>query len=116
MLEQAQQQQRTRSRSGSANNREEGPAAAAAAAATAAPRPPAEGVEQVNNKKLDVVAAWLDTLNIANATRYAALFRKHEIDMDALRLMEDEDLVDIGVTAKGPRVKILANLRDVPPS
>ena len=54
------------------------------------------------------VEAWLTELGLE---KYAEIFTKAEVDMDALRLMGDEDLLELGVTALGPRKKMLATIQ-----
>lgn len=51
------------------------------------------------------VLAWLKHLGLAS---YAAAFSQAEVDMDLLPCLTDADLKQMGVTALGPRRKILA--------
>jgi hypothetical protein len=55
------------------------------------------------------VSAILTKLGIAN---YANTFASNEIDMSALLLLSDSDLKELGVTALGPRRKLLAIIAD----
>jgi hypothetical protein len=50
------------------------------------------------------VERWLTQLGLQH---YTETFTSAEVDMDALRLMGDEDLLELGVTALGPRKKML---------
>jgi hypothetical protein len=50
------------------------------------------------------VESWLTQLGLQH---YTQVFTDAEVDMDALRLMGDEDLLELGVTALGARKKML---------
>jgi class 3 adenylate cyclase/predicted ATPase len=57
------------------------------------------------------LASWLQTLGLE---RYGDLFATHEVDLDALRLLSEHDLQELGLPL-GPRRKItraIADLRD----
>ena len=54
------------------------------------------------------VLAWLHGHGLAS---YAAAFSQAEVDMDLLPCLTDADLKQMGVTALGPRRKILAAAR-----
>ncbi|OMO86448.1 hypothetical protein COLO4_21164 [Corchorus olitorius] len=50
------------------------------------------------------VVKWLNNLGLA---KYADAFVREEVDWDTLKWLTEEDLVSIGVTALGPRKKIV---------
>ena len=54
------------------------------------------------------VAAWLTGLGLE---KYVGLFTTAEVDMDALSLMSDGDLRELGISMLGPRKKMLSALR-----
>ncbi|CAA0838560.1 sterile alpha motif (SAM) domain-containing protein [Striga hermonthica] len=62
-------------------------------------------------KSVDVsrVVEWLRDLGLG---KYEEFFIKQEIDWDALQWLTEEELCDIGITALGPRKKILNSLRN----
>jgi hypothetical protein len=49
-------------------------------------------------------------LSLLGLDRYAEVLAAEDVDMEALRLMNEQDLADLGLT-KGPRVKILNRLK-----
>eukprot|EP01065_Artemidia_motanka_P001186 TRINITY_DN10554_c0_g1_i1.p1 TRINITY_DN10554_c0_g1~~TRINITY_DN10554_c0_g1_i1.p1 ORF type:complete len:446 (+),score=26.77 TRINITY_DN10554_c0_g1_i1:63-1400(+) len=55
----------------------------------------------------DGVAAWLCSMNLG---QYGTVFAAHEIDADALCLLEERDLADMGIPI-GPKRKILQALK-----
>lgn len=60
------------------------------------------------------VVTWLTNLNLA---KYVDIFVKEEIDWDTLKWLTEEDLNSLGISALGPRRKILSainELRNVP--
>jgi tetratricopeptide (TPR) repeat protein len=59
------------------------------------------------------VENWLAQLGLQH---YTETFTSAEVDMDALRLMGDEDLLELGVTALGPRKKMLYALEGSTPA
>jgi hypothetical protein len=59
------------------------------------------------------VENWLTQLGLQH---YTETFTSAEVDMDALRLMGDEDLLELGVTALGPRKKMLYALEGSAPA
>ncbi|KAA8546200.1 hypothetical protein F0562_003061 [Nyssa sinensis] len=63
-------------------------------------------------KVVDVspVLEWLCSLGLA---RYNEVFVREEIDWDSLQRLTDEDLFSIGVTALGPRKKIVHALNEL---
>eukprot|EP01018_Ginkgo_biloba_P027587 Gb_40486 [translate_table: standard] len=56
------------------------------------------------------VIKWLETLSLS---RYADIFIKEEIDWDTLQWLTEEDLSVMGITALGPRKKIVHALQDL---
>ncbi|KAK9060596.1 hypothetical protein SSX86_021302 [Deinandra increscens subsp. villosa] len=50
------------------------------------------------------IAVWLQNLGLS---RYEEVFIREEIDWDSLKWLTDEDLCKIGITALGPRKKIV---------
>ncbi|KAK2999370.1 hypothetical protein RJ639_023273 [Escallonia herrerae] len=56
------------------------------------------------------VREWLCSLGLA---RYAEVFVKEEVDLDTLQWLTEEDLLSIGVTALGPRKKIVHALSEL---
>ncbi|KAG8375453.1 hypothetical protein BUALT_Bualt10G0101500 [Buddleja alternifolia] len=56
------------------------------------------------------VVEWLRNLGLA---KYEEIFVRQEIDWDALQWLTEEDLCSIGITALGPRKKILHSLREL---
>ncbi|KAK6927198.1 Sterile alpha motif domain, partial [Dillenia turbinata] len=65
---------------------------------------PCEGVDD------SPVLKWLCSLGLE---RYEEVFRQEEIDWDMLQWLTEEDLVNMGVTALGPRKKIVHALREL---
>ncbi|XP_059644154.1 uncharacterized protein LOC132285934 [Cornus florida] len=67
---------------------------------------------QSPRKVVDVspVLAWLRSLGLA---RYEEVFVREEIDWDTLQWLTDEDLFSIGVTALGPRKRIVHALNEL---
>ncbi|PON61631.1 Receptor-like tyrosine-protein kinase [Trema orientale] len=65
-----------------------------------------DGEPQVSKKLADVstVVEWLRGLGLA---KYEDVFVREEIDWDSLRWLTEEDLFSIGITALGPRKKIV---------
>ncbi|KAI9191136.1 hypothetical protein LWI28_004074 [Acer negundo] len=55
------------------------------------------------------VVQWLRSLGLA---KYEEVFVREEVDWDTLQWLTEEDLVNIGVTALGPRKKIVHALRE----
>ncbi|WOG81518.1 hypothetical protein DCAR_0100668 [Daucus carota subsp. sativus] len=57
-------------------------------------------------KPVDVspVSEWLRSLGLS---KYEEIFVREEIDWDSLQWLTEEDLINIGVTALGPRKKII---------
>ncbi|GAB2238542.1 hypothetical protein Droror1_Dr00016444 [Drosera rotundifolia] len=76
----------------------------------------ANDVEKTNAVPQEVVECespvlqWLRSLDLA---KYEDVFVKEEIDWDTLPWLTDEDLVGIGITALGPRKKILHALAEL---
>ncbi|CAK9170578.1 unnamed protein product [Ilex paraguariensis] len=56
------------------------------------------------------VLGWLDTLGLA---KYDEVFVREEIDWDTLQWLTEEDLFSMGVTALGPRKKIIHALSEL---
>lgn len=56
------------------------------------------------------VVEWLHRLGLG---KYEAAFIQQEIDWDSLRFLTEEDIIAIGVTALGPRKKILQSLKEL---
>ncbi|GAB2276374.1 hypothetical protein Dimus_011102 [Dionaea muscipula] len=56
------------------------------------------------------VLEWLHGLDLA---KYEHVFVKEEIDWDTLQWLTNEDLIGIGITALGPRKKILYALKEL---
>ncbi|CAH9145921.1 unnamed protein product [Cuscuta epithymum] len=56
------------------------------------------------------VVEWLRKLGLV---KYGELFIQHEIDWDTLKLLTEEDLFKIGVSALGPRKKIVHALSEL---
>ncbi|KAH1056924.1 hypothetical protein J1N35_034989 [Gossypium stocksii] len=56
------------------------------------------------------VVNWLSGLGLA---KYAAAFVREEVDWDTLKWLTEEDLFSIGVTALGPRKKIVHALSEL---
>ncbi|KAL3844090.1 hypothetical protein ACJIZ3_001493 [Penstemon smallii] len=65
-----------------------------------------------NGKVADVspVVEWLRKLGLS---KYEEVFVKEEIDWDALQWLKEEDLCSIGITALGPRKKIVHALGEL---
>ncbi|PAA61702.1 hypothetical protein BOX15_Mlig024048g2, partial [Macrostomum lignano] len=60
------------------------------------------------------VHRWLNSLSLRNPDKYAALFERHEIDMESLLLLNTEgQLRKLGVTAIGPMTKMLHSIREL---
>ncbi|XP_078180218.1 sterile alpha motif (SAM) domain-containing protein isoform X3 [Carex rostrata] len=56
------------------------------------------------------VIEWLRDLGLS---RYEDIFIKEEIDLDSLQWLTEEDLLNIGITALGPRKKIAIAIKDL---
>ncbi|XP_039016858.1 DNA cross-link repair 1A protein-like [Hibiscus syriacus] len=56
------------------------------------------------------VVNWLNDLGLA---KYAETFVREEVDWDTLKWLTEEDLLNIGVTALGPRKKIVHALSEL---
>nr|XP_043626144.1 uncharacterized protein LOC122597636 [Erigeron canadensis] len=56
------------------------------------------------------ISAWLQKLGLS---RYEEVFIREEIDWDSLKWLTDEDLCKIGITALGPRKKIVHALSEL---
>ncbi|KAK9946785.1 hypothetical protein M0R45_012230 [Rubus argutus] len=68
--------------------------------------------DQRGPQVLGQVHEWLQSLDLA---KYEGIFVREEIDWDTLHWLTEEDLFNIGITALGPRKKIvhaLAQLRE----
>lgn len=74
--------------------------------------PDEESKPQIPPRVVDVspVLEWLRSLGLE---RYEDIFVREEIDCDTLQWLTEEDLLGIGVTALGPRKKILHSLSEV---
>lgn len=55
-------------------------------------------------QQVSPMSAWLQNLGLS---RYEQVFTREEIDWDSLKWLTDEDLCKIGITALGPRKKIV---------
>lgn len=68
--------------------------------------------EKVSETVVDItpVLKWLETLGLS---RYAEVFIKEEIDWDSLQWLTEEDLNFLGITALGPRRKIVHALHEL---
>ncbi|KAI5076808.1 hypothetical protein GOP47_0008873 [Adiantum capillus-veneris] len=69
-----------------------------------------ECVQEDCSLDLTPVLRWLQTLNLS---RYADIFVREEIDWDTLKCLTDEDFITLGITALGPRRKILHALQQL---
>ncbi|KAJ8433613.1 hypothetical protein Cgig2_023552 [Carnegiea gigantea] len=56
------------------------------------------------------VIEWLHSLGLG---KYEAAFTQQEIDWDSLQWLTEEDLIAIGVTALGPRKKIVQSIKEL---
>ncbi|XP_071742072.1 uncharacterized protein [Rutidosis leptorrhynchoides] len=56
------------------------------------------------------ISVWLQNLGLS---RYEEVFVREEIDYDSLKWLTDEDLCKIGITALGPRKKIVHALNEL---
>ncbi|XP_057957745.1 uncharacterized protein LOC131150797 isoform X2 [Malania oleifera] len=67
---------------------------------------------QSSRQAMDVppVLVWLRNLGLG---KYEEVFKREEIDWDTLQWLTEEDLLSIGVTALGPRKKILHALAEL---
>lgn len=59
---------------------------------------------------MDELSPLLEQLGLG---RYASVFAENEVDLDALRLLSEQDLIELGLPL-GPRRKLLAAF--APPS
>ncbi|EPS68874.1 hypothetical protein M569_05893, partial [Genlisea aurea] len=57
-----------------------------------------------NAPGLSPIGEWLSLLGLA---KYEEVFLKHEVDLEALQWITEEDLCSLGITLLGPRKKIL---------
>ncbi|KAI3711838.1 hypothetical protein L1987_70386 [Smallanthus sonchifolius] len=62
------------------------------------------GVAPGQMHNISPISVWLQNLDLS---RYEAVFIREEIDWDSLKWLTDEDLCKIGITALGPRKKIV---------
>ncbi|XP_019621594.1 PREDICTED: uncharacterized protein LOC109467910 [Branchiostoma belcheri] len=53
------------------------------------------------------VAAWLASLNLMEQEKYVRIFAENEIDLEGLRLLSEDQLARMGVTAIGAMNKIM---------
>jgi class 3 adenylate cyclase/tetratricopeptide (TPR) repeat protein len=58
---------------------------------------------------LDELKTWLEQLGLG---RYVGVFADNEVDMEALRLLREQDLIDLGLPL-GPRRKLLASIAQI---
>ncbi|KAJ0981093.1 hypothetical protein J5N97_009348 [Dioscorea zingiberensis] len=56
------------------------------------------------------VVEWLRSLGLS---RYEEVFRREEVDWDTLKWLTEEDLLNIGISALGPRKKIVHALNEL---
>ncbi|CAH1426841.1 unnamed protein product [Lactuca virosa] len=61
-------------------------------------------------RQISPVSEWLHNLGLS---RYEEVFIREEIDLESLRWLTDEDLYNIGITALGPRKKIVHALNEL---
>lgn len=59
------------------------------------------------------VTAWLKQLHLKNTDKYIKLFAEHEIDMDGLRYISEDQLKEIGIRAIGAYNRILMAIKDL---
>ncbi|KAD1326118.1 hypothetical protein E3N88_43011 [Mikania micrantha] len=64
--------------------------------------PPCLAPDQMDH--ISPISLWLQNLGLS---RYEEVFIREEIDWDSLKWLTDEDLCKIGITALGPRKKIV---------
>ncbi|KAJ3705836.1 hypothetical protein LUZ61_009541 [Rhynchospora tenuis] len=62
------------------------------------------------NADLMPVMEWLRDLGLS---RYEEIFIREEIDLDSLQWLTEEDLLNIGITALGPRKKIATAIKEL---
>ncbi|PWA72318.1 DNA repair metallo-beta-lactamase [Artemisia annua] len=65
------------------------------------------------NGQLPQVSPVLEWLRNLGLSRYEEVFIREEVDWDSLRWLTDEDLCNIGITALGPRKKIVHALSEL---
>ncbi|GJU88771.1 DNA cross-link repair protein SNM1, partial [Tanacetum coccineum] len=65
------------------------------------------------NGQLPQVSPVLEWLRNLGLSRYEEVFIREEVDWDSLRWLTDEDLCNIGITALGPRKKIVYALSEL---
>jgi SOS response regulatory protein OraA/RecX len=56
------------------------------------------------------ILEWIESLNLKDHRKYIEMFAQHEIDMESLKLMNAEQLKEIGVTAIGTLSKMLHSI------
>ena len=59
------------------------------------------------------VALWLRSLNLKDVERYINIFTEHEVDMECLLLITDDQIKEMGIRAVGAYTKILQALHDL---
>ncbi|KAG0630723.1 hypothetical protein M758_1G199900 [Ceratodon purpureus] len=85
------------------NSKEEGPGEVAE---TAAP----EVAQALDRPDVGPVVKWLTNLNLG---KYVDIFVKEEIDWATLKWLTEEDLSSLGITALGPRRKIVCAIQEL---
>ena len=69
--------------------------------------------EEVRKKCDPVMLKWLQDLNLKDVEKYAIIFKEHEIDLEALQLMNEKQLKSVGILAVGPLTKIMHGIRQL---
>ncbi len=59
------------------------------------------------------VYIWLKSLQLRDTMSYARIFGRYDIDIESLQLLTDAQLKDMGLTADGPRRKIIAAIEEL---
>lgn len=68
------------------------------------PQDPPQHVDEMGAQFVSPVVDWLRNLGLA---KYEHVFVREEVDFDTLQWLTEEDLLSMGVTALGPRKKIV---------
>ncbi|KAL5697254.1 hypothetical protein ACHQM5_030890 [Ranunculus cassubicifolius] len=74
---------------------------------------PGDDKKPVSPQQVADVSPVLDWLHGLGLSKYEEIFVKEEVDWDALQWLTEEDLFSIGITALGPRKKIIHALNEL---
>ena len=77
-------------------------------------QPHAAAAETVGHASCDSsVLKWLQSLHLKDGEKYGRIFAEHEADMESLKLMTEEQLKEMGITAVGTLNKMVFSIKDM---